>query len=125
MIAGSRGRALSRRRRTAPWIVLLVCLGLCLGWQSGDLGLAAERQCVERVAGDSHPVDETPAVPLSHDTVCRRDPRARAGVPVPPCADVADAPEEGRAGRKWADEVFPVAPPAGARRLILLGVSRI
>ncbi len=105
--------------------MLLVCLGLGLGWHPGDLGLMAERQCVETVTDDPYPVDETPTVPLSHDHGCRRDTRLRAGAPAPPRVGAVDPPEDGGTGRTWAVEGFPVAPPAGACRLILLGVSRI
>ncbi|GAA3088055.1 hypothetical protein [Streptosporangium carneum] len=124
MIAGSRGRALSRCRWAVPWIVLVVCAGLCLGWHSGDLGLMVERQCVETLPGDPYPVDEKPAEPLSHDAGGRRDARVRTGVPASSCGALA-GPRVGRAGGRRAEELSLLAPPAGARRLILLGVSRI
>ncbi|MEV7006314.1 hypothetical protein [Streptosporangium sp. NPDC051022] len=125
MIAGSRGRALARRRM-ASWIALVVCLGLCLGWHPGDLGLvAAERQCVEMVTEDRHPVDEVPATPGCDDLGCRRASRARTGTPTLFRALTVDEPTGGTKGPEWAKEDFPVALPAGACRLILLGVSRI
>ncbi|MFF4413965.1 hypothetical protein ACFYY8_15640 [Streptosporangium sp. NPDC001559] len=122
MIAGSYSGAPSRRRWTMPWVLLAVCLGLCLGWQPGGLaGLVAERQCVERVEEAPHPVDDAPVSPLAHDTGRGREPR----LPAPRPAGDARTPQ-GR-GPEWSGnrEDLPAALSAGARRLIMIGVSRI
>ncbi|GHH64523.1 hypothetical protein GCM10017673_07330 [Streptosporangium violaceochromogenes] len=123
MIAGPRSGALSRRRGPAPWIVILLCVGLCLGWHPGGLGLPAERPCAEAVTSDPYPLDERPAVPLSHVAAGRRDTRAPAVTP--PRVVSADPVLAGRPVPGRCAGGFPVAPPAGAHRLILLGVSRI
>ncbi|MFF0579045.1 hypothetical protein [Streptosporangium saharense] len=118
MIAGT----LSRRRRTVPWVLLAVCLGLCLSWQPGGLvGLMVERQCVERVEEGPRPVDETPASPLAHDAGRGREPRP----PAPRSLEDALASEGERPVRRWHRERVLAAPAAGVSRLIMIGVSRI
>ncbi|MER7208406.1 hypothetical protein [Streptosporangium sp. NPDC000239] len=122
MIAGSCSGAPSRRRWTVPWVLLAVCLGLCLGWQPGGLvGLVAERQCVERVEEAPHPVDETPVSPLAHDAGRGRE----SHLPAPRPAGDARAPQGRGPERSGNREDLPAALPTGAGRLIMIGVSRI
>lgn len=105
-----------------PWVLLAVCLGLCLSWQSGGLvGLMVERQCVERVEEGPRPVDETPASPLAHDAGRGREPRP----PAPQSLEDALASEGERPVRRWHRERVLAAPAAGVSRLIMIGVSRI
>lgn len=85
----------------------------------------AERPCAERVTGDPHPLDEVPSAPASQEVGYRRGSCAPTGAPGPFRAPVTGPLPAVRPGRTVAAEFFPVPSPAGAHRLILLGVSRI
>ncbi|WP_433240471.1 hypothetical protein ACQPYK_34525 [Streptosporangium sp. CA-135522] len=124
MIAASRERASSRCRRAAPWIAILICLGLCLGWHSGVAGLF-EGTVAESVASDTQPVDEVPAVPATRHVQGQRDLRTQVRGPAIPGASGAVPSVSGRPDRRAAARGFQITPHAGLDRLILLSVSRI
>ncbi|GAA4227202.1 hypothetical protein FHR32_000199 [Streptosporangium album] len=124
MIAGLRGRASSRRRRAAPWIALLVCLGLCLGWHPEVVGVSGG-SLAEVVVGDAQPADGPPAVSLVRHGQSRRDPRAQnRGAAIPGLPAVA-SPASGAPGRRADAGGFPALPQAQPDRLTLLSISRI
>ncbi|WP_093892060.1 hypothetical protein [Streptosporangium canum] len=124
MIAGLRGCMPSRRRRTARWVAILVCLGLFLGWHESvprlPGGVAAEI-----VASEVQPVDEVPSTPVTRHIQGKRDPRTQARGPVMPGAWGAVPPVNGGPARRPAAGGSPATPQAEADRLTLLSISRI
>ncbi|MFI6796873.1 hypothetical protein [Streptosporangium canum] len=124
MIAGLRGCMPSRRRRAAPWVAILVCLGLLLGWHESAPRLPGG-VAAEIVASEVQPVDEVPCTPVTRHTQGKRDPRTQARGPAMPGAWGAVPPANGRPTRRPAAGGSPVTPQAEVDRLILLSISRI
>ncbi|WP_326824092.1 hypothetical protein OHA77_34025 [Streptosporangium sp. NBC_01639] len=124
MIAGPHGCASPRRRRAAPWLAVLVCLGLCLAWHPDVTG-PSEGALVATVVSDGQPADEPPAEPVVRYGQSRRDPRAQARVSVIPRLSAVAQPAGGPPARSADAGELPAAPRAPADRLILLSVSRI
>ncbi|MGV9776899.1 hypothetical protein [Streptosporangium sp. NPDC003464] len=124
MIADSGGRRSSRCRWAAPWIAVLICLGLCLGWHSDVLGLPAGT-AAEVVAGDAPPADDVPAAPVTRHTQGKREPRTQLRGTATPGTWGAVPPAAGQPARGAMAGGSPATAQAEPDRLILLSISRI